>query len=120
MRVKDYLAGTAEKDIKATVLAYLKMRGFRAWNNPRGVAKMTNGGAFVRYGGPPGCSDIIGFMPPDGRFIAVETKAAKNSRIAAAQQEFIDMVKEGGGIGVIAKSLEDVINAVQAERYEEN
>lgn len=57
-----------------------------------------------------GSSDLIG-LTDKGRFLAVEVKAPKG-RPSGGQESFIDMVKRFGGVGVIAKSVEDFVNAL--------
>lgn len=57
-----------------------------------------------------GSSDLIG-LTDKGRFIATEVKAPKG-RATEGQESFIDMIKRFGGVGVIAKSVEDFTNAL--------
>lgn len=52
-----------------------------------------------------GSSDLIG-LSSSGRFLAVEVKSLKG-RTTDRQESFIDMVNRLGGIGMIAKSVED-------------
>jgi len=54
----------------------------------------------------PGVPDIIGCFK--GRFIGIEVKAPKGV-VSSYQQNFIDRINEAGGIGIIARSLDDVI-----------
>ena len=67
---------------------------------------------FKHWGGPmgeKGVSDIIGCK--DGRFLAIEIKTAAG-RVTPHQQRFIDRVNAAGGIGFVARSLEDVIEGL--------
>lgn len=64
----------------------------------------------IRAGLCEGSSDLIG-LTNMGRFLAVEVKAPKG-RPSGGQESFIDMVKRFGGVGVIAKSVEDFVNAL--------
>ena len=64
---------------------------------------------YKAWGGPmsaPGVPDIIGCFK--GRFIGIEVKAPKGV-VSSYQQNFIDRINEAGGIGIIARSLDDVI-----------
>ena len=100
-----------ERDVKASIVDYLNMRGVKIWVNPRGGASMKHGG-FVRYGGPPGASDLFGILP-GGRFLAIETKAADGRYKATEDQvAFIEDVNKRGGLGIIARSVDDVITAI--------
>lgn len=102
----------SEKKIKGLILEYLERIGVQAWNNPRGQAVLKWGGV-IRYGGKPGASDIIGYLP-DGRFLAIETKAEDGKNKASKEQrEFIDAVNRSNGVGIIAKNLDEVIECLQ-------
>lgn len=97
----------SEKDIKASILSYLKACGIEAWNNHRGAGKMTNGG-FVRWGGRKGSSDILGVMR-GGRFLAIETKRKGGSYGTTADQDaFISMINDMGGVAFVARSVNEV------------
>lgn len=52
-----------------------------------------------------GSSDLIG-LTNTGRFIACETKTPKG-HVTEGQESFIDQIKRMGGIGIIARSVED-------------
>lgn len=63
---------------------------------------------FKHWGGPmgeKGVSDIIGCH--NGRFLAIEIKTERG-RVTPHQQRFIDRVNAAGGIGFVARSIEDV------------
>lgn len=62
-------------------------------------------GAALHSGLCVGSSDLIG-LTSTGKFIACEVKAPKG-RMREGQESFIDMVKRLGGIGIVAKTLED-------------
>lgn len=72
---------------------------------------MKEGDVLIRNASPlhsglcVGSSDLIG-LSTAGRFLAVEVKAPKG-RATVGQESFIDMVNRLGGLGIIAKSLED-------------
>lgn len=54
----------------------------------------------------PGSSDLIG-LTSAGRFLAVEVKAPKG-RATEGQESFIEQVQRMGGIGIVAKSVDDL------------
>ena len=67
---------------------------------------------FKHWGGPmgeKGVSDIIGCK--DGRMIAIEIKTPAG-KVTPYQQRFIDRVNAAGGIGFVARSIEDVIEGL--------
>lgn len=71
---------------------------------------------FKHWGGPmgeKGVSDIIGCK--DGRFLAIEIKTAAG-RVTQHQQRFIDRVNAAGGIGFVARSIEDVVEGLGLAR----
>ena len=83
-----------EKQFEASVVAYLKTRGC--------VIKMPR----TRFT-KAGVSDLL--MCFNGRFIAIELKRPKGVYgITAAQEYFLTAVRAAGGIGGVARSLDDV------------
>lgn len=54
-----------------------------------------------------GGSDLIGWTT-DGRFIAVEVKSA-SGRLTPEQANFLEQVNKAGGIGICARSVEEVL-----------
>lgn len=83
-----------ESDISQAIIKDLRSMGcfcFKHWS-----------GGFARRG----ISDILGCLP-DGRFIAVEVKAEKG-RVSEYQERFIEDVNRCGGLGFIARSVEEV------------
>lgn len=104
----------SEKEVKQMILEYLGRIGVEAWNNPRGMGQLKHGG-YIKYGGKPGASDILGFLP-DGRFLAIETKEASGKNKASEEQlNFIRMVRANNGVGLVAKNLDEVIVALREE-----
>ena len=97
-----------ERPVMRAVLAALRMHPRVAWaaRMNTGVARYgQHGDRMVRFG-TVGMSDFIGQLP-DGRFMAVECKAA-GGRASPAQQAFLARVNTAGGIAFVAKSVEDV------------
>jgi hypothetical protein len=105
---------STEKEVKQLILEYLAKVGVEAWNNPRGMGQLKHGG-FIKYGGKPGASDILGFLP-NGRFLAIETKEASGKNKASEEQlNFIRTVRANKGVGLVAKNLDEVISALREE-----
>lgn len=99
-----------EAGIQKAILRYLEFHSKVAWAHRMntGAVKYTarNGrDRFIRYGFT-GCSDIIGQLK-DGRFLAIECKAERG-QASEAQDDFIALVNNNGGIAGIAKCIEDV------------
>ena len=74
------------------------------WMNPGDV--LVKSARALHAGLGTGSSDLIG-ISKDGRFLAVEVKAPKG-RTTEGQESFIEMVRRMNGIGIIARSLEDL------------
>ena len=70
---------------------------------------------FKHWGGPMGekvVSDIIGILPDgSGRMFACEVKTERG-RVTPHQARFIERVNDAGGIGFVARSLDDVVEAL--------
>lgn len=67
----------------------------------------------VRYGvGGVGGADLIGILRGSGRFVACEVKGPKG-RASEDQLRFLERVKRSGGIAVLARSVDDVLEALK-------
>lgn len=60
---------------------------------------------FMRFGFP-GCSDIIGQLVT-GEFLAIEIKSA-GGKLKDQQVEFLKKVVANGGVGFVARSIDDL------------
>lgn len=103
----------AETDLVGAVLEYLQLRGIPSWRNNTGAANYVDRHGkkrHVKYG-VPGASDILGLIPPTGRFLAIECKVGKN-KPTDKQIEFLAAVREAGGLDVVAYVLDDVFEAL--------
>jgi len=80
-----------------------------AWAERQNSGAAKVGNRFIRFGWP-GCADVIGQMC-DGRFLAVEVKAAKG-RASAVQVAFLERINGAGGVGFVARDLRDVVHAL--------
>lgn len=105
--------GLAEKEIQASILDYLKYRKGFFWRNNSGafVGERHGKKRFFRFG-LKGSADIIGLVPPDGKFIAIEVKS-KNGNQSPDQRLFQEQIEQNGGIFVLARSVQDVIEATK-------
>lgn len=95
---------TAEGAIQQQILEYLDLMGIFRWRNNTGVARM--GSRRVPFG-KKGSSDILGVLKPSGRFLAIEVKAP-GAQPTIEQIAFLRMVRDAGGVAIVAESIEDV------------
>ena len=96
---------------QAAILDLLKSMGFYAWRQNSG--KINIGKRWINLGNE-GLSDILGFHPITGRFIAIECKQ-NGERITEKQKAFLDMVDHmPGGIALIAYHVEDIAESLAA------
>lgn len=92
-------------EVQTPVIKFLRSHPKVAW-----VARINSGayrtqdGRYIRFGFT-GCSDIIGQLK-DGRFLAIECKAASEGA-TDEQQKFIDHVNANGGRAGVARSIND-------------
>ena len=91
-----------EQQIQTECLNYLRKRGHFVWKNNNSRIK-------GKYFTKKGVSDILG-IGKDGKFLAVEVKTDKGL-LSPQQADFILKVKYHGGIGVVARSVEDLVKA---------
>ncbi len=68
---------------------------------------------FQTLGVKKGISDLIGIMPLNGKapgvFLAIEIKTERG-RLSENQENFLRSINESGGIGFVARSVQDVID----------
>ena len=110
-----------ETDIQNTIMLELSKSGAIAFRNNVGAAKTESGG-FVKFGvGGTGGSDLICIVPveitPDmvgktlGIFTAIEVKT-KKGRPTTNQNNFINAIKNNGGLAGIARSVDDALKII--------
>lgn len=105
----------SEKDIQTAILDYLTRCSAIAWANrfTSGKFKVTDrAGTRWIQAGFVGAPDIIG-MTTKGRFVAIECKRPRGGVVSTEQIAFLQCVRAGGGIGIIARSVDDVISALR-------
>jgi hypothetical protein len=102
---------TANQTTKA-VIALLSGIGYIVWrNNTTGIwdAKKQ---VFRKHHGRVGIPDVIGYQKKTGRFIAVEIKAGKD-KLSPEQDFFIKEVNRFGGIAMVVRSVDDLLEQLQ-------
>ena len=104
-----------ESHLKSEILRVIGARSdCRVWNAPVGQA-WTRTGAPVRFG-LKGCADIIGvwrrYVPyTHGIFLAIECKSDIGKQ-RPEQVAFERMVREFGGVYILARSVQDVLEVL--------
>jgi hypothetical protein len=104
---------TPENKIKSQVLKYLKLRQIKAWSNPSGAVRIRPG-KFMSFG-LKGSADILGCLP-DGRFLAVEVKAARGV-LSPEQRDFLTDIKTLGGMAVLVRSWKELDQTLREGGY---
>lgn len=102
-----------EQDMIKPALQLLTLRGAFVWRNNSGaMSNVSDNGtrSFVRFGGAPGGSDILGLLP-GGTFIAVELKRP-GKKPTPKQQCFLDGVKRTGGVALVIHSIDELDRAL--------
>ena len=74
----------------------------------------------IPFGLCVGSADLIG-IAPDGRFLAVEVKmpasgSRRAGRVSPEQRDFLAAVNAAGGLGGIARSVEDAMELISGAR----
>ena len=124
----------SESTISKQIQLALTKIGIRVWRNNVGTAwngtrvirvkntVIIENPRIIKFGLCPGSSDFIGFktvtITPDmvGQRVAVFTGVevkAKTGRVKQIQHDFKNMVNENGGHAVIARSVDDVLEALK-------
>lgn len=80
-----------------------------AWSNPTGALKTDD--RFIRFG-LSGSSDILACIK--GRMIGIEAKCGKD-RARPNQQRFATALTAAGGLYIVARSVDDVRDALKIE-----
>jgi hypothetical protein len=91
-----------ETDLVRACLQLLRVRGVCAWRANSGALSVQRGGRrhVYRFAGVRGLSDILGILPPAGRFLAVECKM-RGRKLTAHQQGFLDAIRAAGGVALV-------------------
>jgi hypothetical protein len=115
------MKGAKEADVLRACLDYLRLRGLLAWRSNNVPAYDPARKGFRSFRGLRGVSDILGILPRTldvggrrvtvGVFLAVEVKG-RGGRLTPQQDAFLDGVRKAGGVAVVARSLQDLIDAL--------
>lgn len=112
-----------ETKIQTRVMLTLSEKGCIIWRNETSGAYVgkvihksgqqvtLSNARMVRFGLCVGSADLIG-IAPSGRFLACEIKT-KTGRASADQLNFIERVRQAGGIAGIVRSPEDAIKLLE-------
>jgi Holliday junction resolvase len=87
----------SERVVTASIRQLLKTLGVFHWKQHQGL------------GSTPGIPDIIGVWK--GRLLGIEVKTQRGI-VSASQKQFIDRINSEGGIAFVARSVDDVIEAL--------
>jgi hypothetical protein len=99
---------TPERAIQNEICAWLKSRGALCFIHDSVGIFDPRRGVFRRNTSPyriRGVADVLGIW--QGRPLAIEVKT-KTGRVSPHQKEFLAMWTAAGGIGFVARSVEDV------------
>ncbi len=102
-----------ESSIVTACLELLSLRRIMAWRSNQGVIPGPNG-APRRFRGRKGVADILGCLD-DGRLLAVEVKKP-GGRLSPEQREFLDAVRQRGGLAVVVHSVGELDALLRLER----
>ena len=104
-----------EKALQNDILrAFGTKRRMRLWRANAGVARI--GDRVVRFG-VPGQADLTGILP-DGRRLEVEVKSPGGTQ-TDDQRNFQRMIERFGGVYVLARTVEDIRQALAQAGYDE-
>src|SRR5690348_4900051 len=94
-----------EQSIQRAILEYLRWRHIPCYKHQNAGIRKPDGGYIPTH--TRGVSDIIGLLPPTGRFLAIEVKRP-GGKATQEQQHFIDTINAAGGLAFVAYSVEEV------------
>jgi len=127
--VEEAMRKPRESDVLAQCLAALNAWGIPAWRNNTGglpvqapstrvkvcgqTLEVPGKRRFLRFG-KKGSSDILGVLPPEGRFLAVETKRP-GEKPTPEQVAFLDMISAAGGLALVISDVKQLEAALRLE-----
>lgn len=104
----------SESDVLSQIKNLLSLKGVRIFRNQVGAAR-TLGGMRITTGLGKGSSDLIGYRTVKigdqkiAQFVAIEVKDGDSTDPTKEQLDFLEEVRSAGGIGILARKLEDVV-----------
>lgn len=93
-----------EQSIQRQILDFLRWRGVPCYKHQN--AGIYREGRYIPSH-TRGVSDIIGVIPPLGRYLAIEVKRP-GGKPTLEQSQFIDTINQAGGLAFVAHSVEEV------------
>jgi Holliday junction resolvase len=106
----------SENDIVQAIIQYITMLGGIAIRINSGTRLIQNSDGSTRIfrGAPKGTADILGVL--NGIPLAIECKD-RRGKTTPEQEQFLQEWREAGGLGIVARSIDDVEAALK-ERME--
>jgi len=105
---------TKESDIQKAIKDYLLLIGAVVVKHRNVGIRKPDGGFIPVARDEIGAADLVACVPPNGKYLAVECKNEKG-KPTPAQLDFLERVKTKGGIAVLARSIDDVRDALQKD-----
>lgn len=110
---KQVHARVRERDVKAAILkSCVGATAFRLWPNATGFGYNPDGSAVVY--GFKGAADYTGIFTGSGRRLEVEFKSP-TGKLSSDQERFGGMIRAAGGVYIVARSVEQFWEAINAE-----
>jgi hypothetical protein len=100
-----------EGQIQKQILDYLKVCNYTHWRNFVGPI-IQHGGKFRSKNPMAGLPDILGIFKTHHRLFAIEVKT-KTGKISERQHIWINKLQDAGAFCMIARCLDDVIEAFE-------
>jgi len=102
-----------EHELQSAIIQLIQVRGGLVIRTNSGFIRLedANGKSRVFKGASKGTSDLIALYK--GHFLAIEVKAGRN-RATFEQEDFIQQVRDRGGIAFVTWSADTVISALDA------
>lgn len=92
-------------------LQYLALKGYIPIRNNSGMLIVKEGSkARAVKMGLAGSADILA-CSPNGQFVAIECKADNKAKLTKKQVQFLEEVKKKGGMAVVIRSIDDLLNS---------
>lgn len=106
----------SEKQICDAICEFLNYSGCYVWRvNSGAIPAYYKGKKRIIHMGLKGQSDIQGIHKGTGRFIGLEVKKPSTRKnVTVFQQEFLDTIREMGGISGVATSPEEALEIIDS------
>lgn len=101
--------GAAEGAIQKAIMDALKDAGIMAIRVQSGLAKVRGGWMHLAT---PGTADILAFVKPGGRVVALEVKTAKGEA-RETQIAWAERLRAAGGHYALVRSVDDAFAAIE-------